>query len=266
MEKRDDLGPSIELEALKLKNGKVIKTTENVATEIPFTINANEKEIATLLCSPLWLKELAYGFLYTSGFIKSAKEIHSFSLDTTKWVAFLEIEKMPEPSLMQKRLYTSGCGKGIMYADIHEISYRQPIENKMTIQSVKIVSLTQWLQHCSELFRSTGSVHTAALSILGEIPEIFTDDIGRHNAVDKVIGRALMDEIDFSQAILISSGRISSEILHKARVCEIAINISRGAPTHQTVLRARDMGITVIGFARGGNFTVYSHEERIIMN
>lgn len=266
MNKNQEFGPSVEMEVVKLKNGKVIKTCDSIATEIPFTININEREVATLLCSPIHLKELAYGFIFTSGFIKSIGEIKSFSLDTTKWVASLEIDKMPDPSLMEKRLYTTGCGKGILYPNITEIAYRKPIENKMTISSSQITAITKWFQHCSELFKRTGGVHTATLSIRGGIPEIFFDDVGRHNAVDKVIGKTLMDGIAFAEAVLISSGRTSSEILHKARACEIAINISRGAPTHQTVLRARDMGVTVIGFARGGNFSIYSHENRIVMN
>lgn len=266
MNKNQGFGPSVEMDVVKLKNGKVIKTGDNIATEIPFTINANETEIATLLCSPVNLKELTYGFIYTSGFIKSIKEIRSFSMDTAQWTASVELENMPEHSLMEKRLYTSGCGKGILYSSITEIAYRQTIENDMTINSSQVTSITKWFQHCSGLFQKTGAVHTAALSIKGCNPEIFFDDVGRHNAVDKVIGKALMDGIDFSEAILVSSGRTSSEILQKARACGIAINISRGAPTHQTVLRARDMGITVIGFARSINFTIYSNEERIIMN
>ena len=254
MNNNQEFGPSVEMGVVKLKNGKVIKTDDNVATEIPFTINVNETDIATILCSPINLKELAYGFIFTSGFIKSIEEIKAFSLDTIKWVVSLEIDKMPEPSLMEKRLYTSGCGKGILYSNIGEIAYRQPIENKMTINSSQVTSITKWFQHCSGLFKKTGAVHTAALSIKGNIPEIFFDDVGRHNAVDKVIGKALMNGIDFSEVILVSSGRTSSEILHKARACGIAINISRGAPTHQTVLRARDMGITVIGSVIGPIF------------
>lgn len=265
MNKNQEFGPSVEMEVVKLKNGTVIKTGDSIATEVPFTININKREVATLLCSPIHLKELAYGFIFTSGFIKSIEEIKSFSLNTTKWIASIELENMPEPSLMEKRLYTTGCGKGILYSNISEIAYRQPIENTMTINSSQIISITKWFQHCSKLFKATGGVHTASLSIKGNIPEIFFDDIGRHNAMDKVIGKALMDGIDFSETILISSGRTSSEILHKARACGIAINISRGAPTHQTVLRARDMGITVIGFARSINFTIYSHEERVIL-
>ncbi|NQT92289.1 MAG: formate dehydrogenase accessory sulfurtransferase FdhD [Lentisphaerae bacterium] len=89
------------------------------------------------------------------------------------------------------------------------------------------------------------------------------DDIGRHNAVDKVIGWALKNERDLSQLWLITSGRVSSEILHKAARAGMAAIVARGAPTHQAVLRAKEAGITVIGFARGSGFTVYSGEERV---
>ncbi len=264
MNVRHDFGASVEMDVVRIKNGTVEQKVEDVAAEVPFTITANDIEIATLLCSPIWLKELCYGFLRTSGFIKSVQDITSFSLDTDRWVASCEIANLPDPSLTHKRLYTSGCGKGVMYASINEIAYRKPIRNKMKITSSKIISIARWLQQCSELYKKTGGIHTAALSIGGEMPEAVLDDIGRHNAVDKVIGKALLEGSDLSNAVIISSGRTSSEILHKVRSCEVPINISRGAPTHQTVLRARDMGITIIGFARGGNFTVYSHEKRIV--
>lgn len=264
MKERNDFGPSEELDVIRLKNGSIEKCPSPVATEVPFTIMMHDKEIATLLCTPCDLRELTYGFLFTSGFIKSTSNIQSFSLDTTRWVATVEADKFPDPSLLEKRLYTSGCGKGVMYASIQEVSYRKPIQNKTTISNTQIASLAQWLQHCSDLYKGTGGVHTAALSIRGEIPLFHIDDIGRHNAVDKIIGRALIQSIDFAQTIFFCSGRTSSEILHKARTCGIPIIISRGAPTHQAILRARDMGITLVGFARGSNFTIYSHEERII--
>ncbi len=266
MNLRHDFGASLEVDVVRRKNNIVEKTTGLVATEVPFTMVANDIEIATLLCSPIWLKELCYGFLYTSGFIKSAGGITSFSLDTEKWVAHMELKKMPEVSHMQKRLYTSGCGKGVIYSSMYELAFRKPIENTMTIHWEKIVSLAKWLQHSSELYKTAGGIHTAAVSINGEKPVEAMDDVGRHNAVDKVIGKNLIENRDFSNMIMVSSGRTSSEILQKVRSCEIAITLSRGAPTHQTVLRARDMGITVIGYARGGNFTLYSHENRILFD
>jgi len=253
----------MDMDVVRVKHGAMEHAEQSIATEIPFTLVANEIHLVTLLCSPIDLKELTVGYLFTSGFVKNASEILSYDCDTQRWVAQVELSRSPDPKLLEERLYTSGCGKGVMYASIVEIGTRHPIETPLKISPKQVNSLAHWLQHCSSLYRETGAVHTAALSEFGEIPIYWFDDVGRHNAVDKVIGKACMEGKDLSNSILISSGRTSSEILHKAKKAGIPISISRGAPTHQTILRARDMGVTIVGFARGGQFTVYSHEERI---
>jgi FdhD protein len=169
----------------------------------------------------------------------------------------------PDPDIIAKRVYTSGCGRGVMYGSLSEAAARLPLTTELVIGRSQVVAAAQWLQHSSTLYKSAGGIHTAALSPSGELPDEPVDDIGRHNAVDKVIGMGLIRETDFSNAVLLGSGRISSEILHKARRCGIPIIVARGTPTHQTVLRARDMGVTIVGRARGAGFTVYSHGERI---
>jgi len=256
-------GQSVSIDVTRMKNGKLLKVNQDVAAEVPCTIIANDVEIGTLLCSPSYLNELAAGFLFSSGFIRSADDFISSTVDSNNWVVFCRIRNTPSPEMMEKRIYTPGCGKGVMYYSLSEMGDRVPVENRTVIKGAQIGELANWLQHCSELYRETGGFHTAGLSIGGLLPEGHIDDIGRHNAVDKVIGKALLEGIDFSNSVLISSGRTSSEILHKARNAGIVITIARGAPTHQTVLRAREIGITVIGFARGWDFTVYAHEERI---
>ena len=107
-------------------------------------------------------------------------------------------------------------------------------------------------------------MHSVALSLEGALPDMLIDDIGRHNAVDKVIGYGLLHGLDFSRSILLSTGRTSSEILHKAKRAEIPIVLSRGAPTHQTILLSRDMGVTVAGFKRSGDIVVYSNGQRVL--
>jgi FdhD protein len=251
------------MDVVRVRGGEASQVSQAIAAEIPFTIKTDTVEIATLLCSPLDLKELAYGYLYTSGFIGDASELRTISVDTQRWVATVSLAREPDPGILARRLYTSGCGKGVMYANVAEIASRKPLESSLRIKAAQIAEMATWLQHCSALYRETGAVHTAALSDGGAQPHMQADDVGRHNAVDKVIGRALLAGSDFARGVLISSGRTSSEILHKAKRAGIAIIISRGAPTHQTVLRARDMGVTVVGFARGGQCTVYSHEERV---
>ncbi|MBD3418660.1 MAG: formate dehydrogenase accessory sulfurtransferase FdhD [Chitinivibrionales bacterium] len=265
METNDALGPSYDVEVVKVKSGMTGRETIAIATEIPFTIVANDQELATLMCTPGHLLELATGFLFTSGFIHHTNELHQFHLDEKSWRAEVRIARNPDPKLTQKRLYTAGCGKGVMYAGVVELAAKQPLESNLTVTVGQLRVLLHWLQHCSALYKSTGGIHTSALSVQGEVPDSHIDDIGRHNAVDKVIGTALADNVSFADTVLISSGRTSTEILHKAKIAGIPITLARGAPTHQTVLKAREMNITVIGFARSGGFTIFTHPERVTM-
>ena len=261
----EKLGPFVEIEVTKIKNDAIQTGPNPVATEVPLTIEANNIEVATMMCMPSHLKEYTYGFLFTSGFINSAKQVYAYSCSETRWKASLTLHKDPDLEMAGKRVYTSGCGKGVMYSNAVALASRQPLRTDFKIKIEEIFKLVKWLQGSSELFQATGCVHTVALSERGNLPQIVIDDVGRHNAVDKVIGKALMENLDFSQMLLVCSGRISSEILLKARRCGIAFVASRAAATHQAVLLAREMQMTIIGFVRGKACTIYSHPERIEM-
>lgn len=263
MSDQDRFGPAVRMAVRRFKQGAYEEVSEAIATEIPLTLAAGEIEIATLQCSPTHLEDLAYGFLFSSGLIATVDDVLACELDYQRWRVDLRLSEAPDPAILAKRIYTSGCGRGVTYAHLDEVAARLPLTTNLVIAPEEIGALARWLQQCSELYRATHGVHTAALSLAGAVPEIRIDDIGRHNAVDKVIGAALRGGIPGREALLVSSGRVSSEILQKAKRAGIPIILARGGPTHQTVLRARDMGITVIGFARGGGFTIFSHPERI---
>ncbi len=260
----EELGLSVEIDVTAFRGGVAAHERQAIATEVPFTIMAGDREIATMQCSPAHLRELVFGFLHASGFIAGAGEVLRCDIDTTRWVAQVELAAMPDPELLGRRVFTPGCGKGVVYADLAESAARLPIRSSLTVTPEQIMALAAWLQHASAAYRETRALHTATWSDRGALPELAIDDIGRHNAVDKVIGRALLQGQDLSRALLVSSGRVSVEILHKARRCGIPIIVARGAPTHQTVLRARAMDMTVIGFARAGGFTVFAHPERVV--
>ena len=265
MNHSDTLGMSVNFEVVQIKKGNTANTIASVPTEVPLTIVANDEEIATLSGSPDHLREFVYGFLFTAGFIQKAHDVQAFWCDETKWRIEVKLNNPPEPNLLTKRLYTSGCGRGVMFSSVVELALRRPLADEFTIDSDVIPGLMRWLQTSSQLYRSTRGVHTAALSKGGTLPEIVCDDIGRHNAIDKVIGSALITGVDFKVSVLLCSGRISSDILFKAKRCEIPVLISLGAPTHQAVLLARDMHMTLVGFARGLSFTIFSYPERIII-
>lgn len=260
------LGDKISFPVAHFKNSGLIRTETLVAAEVPLTFVVNGSEIATMVCTPTHLEEYIFGFLFTSGFIQAAGDIVDVDLDTRKWRAQIELKEAVDPELLGRRVYTSGCGKGVMYTSVTELAGRHPLDSDLCIDGESILRVMKWLSGCSDLHRQTGGVHSAAASIRGALPQFHIDDIGRHNAVDKVLGRLLMDGTDTRHVLLAATGRVSSEILHKARRLNIPILASRGAPTHQSILLAADMGVTLVGFARRSSFTVFTHPRRIRTN
>jgi FdhD protein len=259
---RIDLEPSLEFETVRIENGSAAAAKSMVATEVPFTIVANEVELATLSCTPVHLRELALGFLYTSGFIRRRDDVKSFWCDETAWRAEIIVTKTPNPGVLWKRLYTSGCGKGVMFSTMGEIALRGPLTSTYRLKADAIAPLMRFLQRASPLHAQTGGIHTAAVNLQAAPPGTAFDDVGRHNAVDKAIGNGFIKGDDLGSSTLTITGRISSDILYKAKRAGIPIILSLGAPTHQSVLLARDFGITIAGFARANVCTVFSHPER----
>ena len=259
----NELGGYTCFDVIKIKGGTREEIQQSVATEVPCTIVINGSEAVTTMCTPTFLKEFAVGYLYTSGMIKSASEVTEFYCDSKRWQLDVKTENEIDMKLLGKRIYTSGCGKGVLYSNVIALASRHPLQSDFSINGEYVTRCVKWLFQCSSLYKETHGVHTAAIGVNAEMPELYIDDIGRHNAVDKVIGHSLLQDIDFSSSLLLCTGRISSEILHKLKRCGIPIVLSRGAPTHQTVMMAREMGVTVIGFARGNSLIIYSHGERI---
>ncbi|MFH1230676.1 MAG: formate dehydrogenase accessory sulfurtransferase FdhD [Planctomycetota bacterium] len=248
----------------KIKDNTKEIIEDLVAEEVPFTLNLAKKEFVTLLCSPFDLEDLVRGFLFTSGLIKKADEIKNIVLNEQQWVAYIELANGVEcGDLLFKRLYTSGCGRGTLFYNAVDIMHRLKITSDFKIRSDYTIALMADFQKRSQIYFKTGGVHSAALADEKSIL-IFREDIGRHNAIDKVIGHAVLANNTFENKILLTSGRISSEVLFKVKKCGVPIVISRSAPTNQGIRLSKDFGITLVGFARGNRMNVYSGEKRII--
>ncbi|MCQ9207017.1 MAG: formate dehydrogenase accessory sulfurtransferase FdhD [Omnitrophica bacterium] len=249
---------------IRIRNNIKESTEDVVAEEVPFTIIVKGEELVTLLCSPSELADLTKGFLFTSGLIKKSGDIKKIVLDKERWVANVEISGWKKENLTFKRLYTSGCGKGTIFYNANDIAYRRKITSDFRIEAARINALMLDFRKKSRIFLETGGVHSAGVAD-GKSILVFREDIGRHNAVDKVIGRMLSDNVSFKDKVLLSSGRISSEVLLKARKCAFPVVISKSAPTSQAVRLSKEMGITLVCFARGNRMNVYSSEERIVL-
>jgi FdhD protein len=245
-----------------LRDGIAEEKAEWVTEEVPFTIEVNGREMATLLCSPQGLKSLALGFLFTSGFIEEASVIESLVVDQERWKAHVIASVNFPPEVLFKRIYTSGCGKGVIFHNPMDLMQRIRITDGFAIEGDEISGFMRKFLTTSEEYRQTGGVHSCALVHKGEM--IFKDDLGRHNALDKVIGEGLSGGIDFNEQVLLTSGRVSSEIVSKVLRCRAPVLASAGAPTNQAVKLAREANLTLLGFVRGKRINIYSGEKRII--
>jgi FdhD protein len=235
-----------------------------VAREFPVTIILNDQELVTMLCSPDNMDYLAVGFLSSEGLLKSKNEIKRVTVDKQRGVVRLETVTGEEFSreVLFKRLKTSGCGKGSSFYREADIT-SQKVKSQMKISTGEVFTLVNEFQHGSQLYLATHGVHSAALCDTNRIL-VFSEDIGRHNAIDKIFGKCLLEGITTDDRLLITSGRMSSEILHKVVKKGIPIIASISAPTNMGVRLADDLGITLVGSVRGKKMNVYANDWRII--
>jgi FdhD protein len=238
-----------------------------VAKESPLTIILNNRELVTLLCSPENLKYLAVGFLFSEGLLKSKDEIKKIIVDDRRGVVRVETEGDEElaSDALFKRFITSGCGRGASFYSAIDAQDQAKVESRLKISTLEVLALVHEFQHRSQVYRSTGGVHSAALCDIRDIL-VFDEDIGRHNAVDKIFGACILNDIATDDHILITSGRISSEILLKIARRNVPVIVSKSAPTNLGVRLANDLGVTLVGFVRGKRMNVYTHAERIGTN
>ncbi|MCL0057632.1 formate dehydrogenase accessory sulfurtransferase FdhD [Dehalococcoidales bacterium] len=232
-----------------------------ITQEFPLTIMLNNQELVTLLCSPTDLKYLAVGFLSSEGLVKSKDEIKKIIVDEQRGVVRVETDKPLSSELLFKRLITSGCGRGASFYSPADVQSK--VESQMVISAHQVFALINEFQHRSLVYKATGGVHGAALCHQEGIL-LFSEDIGRHNAIDKLFGQCLLSDIPMDERIIITSGRISSEILLKVAKRGIPILISKSAPTSLGVRLAADLGVTLIGFARGKRMNVYTEGWRVV--
>ena len=259
-------------ETLKLHIVRITEKDKNrmedlVVRERPLTIILNNRELVTLLCWPTDQRFLAVGFLYSEGLISSKDEIKKITVDEKRGVVRVETEEDNESAgeLVFKRFITSGCGRGASFYSSADAGAMARVESQIRLLAKDVFALMKAFHRRSKVYRATGGVHSAALCDTGDIL-LFAEDIGRHNAVDKIFGQCLLEDLPTDEHVIVTSGRISSEILLKVAKRTIPIIISKSAPTDLGVKLADELGITLIGYVRGKRMNVYTHEWRIVID
>lgn len=261
----DSNGYKTEVEIFRLKEGDWRREKDQVITETPITIFLNDREFVTLLCSPQKIDYLAAGFLRSEGLITTASDIEELKVDEDEGMVYINTSEKVDlaEKLYGKRTITSGCGKGTVFFSVLDSLQSEPVVSDVKVSAQVLLSHMNALQHMSQLFKDTGGVHSAALADSEQIL-VHSEDIGRHNAVDKIIGETILKEIPLEDKIFLSSGRLSSEIVIKGAKLRVPFLVSRAAPTSLSIELAENMGITMAGFVRGKRLNIYAHDYRVI--
>jgi len=247
-------------------HGNIEYIEDAVVQETPLTLFLNHVELATMICSPGGYKELGVGFLLSEGLVQKPDDILEISCREEEGLLWIETSSpVPQTSNFLRRHIASCCGKsraGLYF--INDARQLKPVQSDATFTADHLLQMINLLEDKSLTFKRTGGVHSAALADSTGMICMY-EDIGRHNAVDKVLGYALLNGISTDDKCLLLSGRVASEILIKAARGNIPLVLSRSAPTGLTIELADEMDITVVGFARGQKFSIYSHQEKVIL-
>jgi len=260
----------VEVSRIDVASHKLQRRMDQVAEEKPLHIFLNQIHYVTILCSPTLLKELTLGYLLSEGVLKSADEISDISLGRggkcqVHLKPGVDAEKRVAVSQPFTRLVLTACGspdywplsKLIDRLDLRKIPLGFKVKAEIVSESVRR------LNTLAETFRKTGGVHVAALySADGELI-IYAEDVGRHNAVDKVIGACAKSKLDFSNCFLASSGRLTGDIVLKAARMQIPVIVSLAAAVDSGVEVAKRTGLTLIGFVRGSRMNVFTFPQRV---
>jgi len=230
--------------------------------ETPVSLTLNGEVWTTFMCTPIHLEALMVGFLFNEGVIDGMDEVadvriceHGDNVDV--WLR----HDAPKPDSWTR---TSGCTGGV--TAVASIQKPEPvsISSEVSLHPGQINNLVEMLFESQELYRDTGGVHTSALSD-GDRVILSAEDIGRHNTLDKIAGQCLMGDMWPEKRILITTGRISSEMLQKGVRMGAKVVASRTSPSSMSIELAEAWGITLIGYARRNRFNLYASVERILL-
>jgi FdhD protein len=248
----------------QFESGHWEQQESEVIVEMPISLTINGEAWLTLMCTPIHLEALAIGFLFNEGLIDSRDEIVDARVcaagdNVDVWLT----HPVEEPKNWRR---TSGCTGGMTSVEtkIDETNLKTSPLNGFVLTPEQITGLVAGLFESQTIYRQTGGVHTSALSD-GEQLIASTEDVGRHNTLDKLAGLCLLQGILPERRVIVTTGRISSEMLQKARRMGASVVISRTSPSSLSIRLANQWGITLIGYARRNRFNVYSHPGRILL-
>ena len=250
---------------LDLSTGESQRVADYVAEEKPFYLFVNKTFWATILCSPTDLQQLAIGHFLSEGILKSTEEIEEVVLKKNESTCNINlkpeinVENRVKISRLHTRVIPSACGSGSPYQYTGKIP---KVKSNLKVKAQVIFDSVKQLNFKAEGFRRTGGLHVAAIYKADGHLIALAEDVGRHNAVDKVIGIAALDNVDFGACFLALSGRMSGDVAFKAAKVGLPIIASLAAALSSGITMAEDVNLTLVGFVRGKRINIYTFPER----
>jgi FdhD protein len=238
---------------LRIKGNIAEEVDAEVVREQPLTVYVNGEKFLTLLCSPQMIESLVVGYLWMEKVIAGLDEVDALEVSAVDGRA--DVTLTHPVTLPTERILTSGCGGGITFRIDHRLFPR--LQSTLRVRPEQLSRGMKELFTAAEQYQRSRGIHGAAL-FDGERLLVVAEDVGRHNAVDKVMGEALRRSIPTADRILLSTGRVSSEMLLKAARMGVPIVASRTSPTEMAVALAEQLNITVCGYVRPDSLNVYA--------
>ena len=241
----------------RYRDGLMTKGTESVVSEVSLSIALNGSPLMEIACAGIHLKELALGILYTEGLIESIKDVKEVTISKLPPEAAILTTGEKYPDSATPAIMSSGALKRRQLPPLPPLT----AEPRMTPDGV--LSLMERLLSSSTIHDITGGTHCSALACK-EVIIALREDIGRHNTIDMCIGYSLLKEQKADNKTIVTTGRISSEIVAKVWRYGAPMIVSHSAPTSKAIDLADQAGITLIGYVRNSQMRVYTHERRVI--
>jgi len=248
------------IEMVQYNRGAFSVMPDEIISETLLTLVINDTVITSFICSWMHIEYLIIGYLFCEGWISSMDDLLSLEVREPEAQGLVYIPKNRFQNKNRDSFLSTGCGHKMQSSTPLSPSPRMKGDFHLS-PSVVIESMKQF-QKTSALFQSTGGVHSVAL-VSPNRNWIIEEDIGRHNALDKAIGYGLQHEIPFEKTFIMTSGRISSDMVQKIVPLPIPLLISKSAATDAAIRIANRIGLTLIGFARGERFNIYTQPDRI---
>lgn len=260
-EKKDEMqGGAVPARYMSLNGSGPTEVDGSVVEEALACISVNGEELATFMCTPHHLDYLALGFLYNEGIIDGLAGVHHWHISKSGTCIDVWLNKT-DYERPRRKVITAGCGGGVTFDDLSEA--HAPLVSGMVAAPEQLAGLMRQMHLGAAIYQEARGIHTAALADHERIL-LQVEDVGRHNCIDKLQGAAMLANVPTKDRILLSSGRISSEMINKARRMETPIVCSRTSPTSLSLALAEAWNMTIVAYIRQDRMRVYTHPERVL--